>query len=221
MKSLPKFIKRLFLTFQVQTLELMQARSHWIYLRALLAVLHERRNCSRRQPKCVHCRRCRFILLSPRWRNGATSWASAIMTSLRAELIAESLDQVKKKITNCSCRCRSVCRRDNFDRQLPRHIRLVMSKFCIVWESATLVKIEVKKELKKSAQVNGTWHYQGQVQSRKLREIAGWATYIHSIDSPDHALKLSRICAEIGKDISIFLQLSLDGAPDRGGVIAQ
>ena len=58
------------------------------------------------------------------------------------------------------------------------------------------------------------------MQSRKLREIAGWATYIHSIDSPDHALKLSRICAEIGKDISIFLQLSLDGAPDRGGVIA-
>ena len=72
----------------------------------------------------------------------------------------------------------------------------------------------------KSAQVNGTWHYQGQVQSRKLREIAGWASYIHSIDSSDHALKLSRICEELGKDISIFIQLSLDGAPERGGVIA-
>jgi uncharacterized pyridoxal phosphate-containing UPF0001 family protein len=52
-----------------------------------------------------------------------------------------------------------------------------------------------------------------------LRDIAGWATYVHSIDSPEHALKLSRICNELGKDISIFLQLSLDGAPDRGGVI--
>ena len=72
----------------------------------------------------------------------------------------------------------------------------------------------------KSAQVNGSWHYQGQVQSRKLRDIAEWATFIHSIDSPDHAVKLSRICGEIGKEISIFLQLSLDGAPDRGGVIA-
>ena len=72
----------------------------------------------------------------------------------------------------------------------------------------------------KSAQVSGTWHYQGQVQSRKLRDIAGWATFIHSIDSPDHALKLSRICGELSKDISIFLQLSLDGAPERGGVIA-
>jgi len=72
----------------------------------------------------------------------------------------------------------------------------------------------------KAAQVSGVWHFQGQVQSRKLREIAGWASYIHSIDSAEHAEKLSRICIELEKDISIFLQLSLDGAPDRGGVTA-
>jgi PLP dependent protein len=72
----------------------------------------------------------------------------------------------------------------------------------------------------KSSQVSGTWHFQGQVQSRKLRDIAGWATFIHSIDSPAHAEKLSRICTELGKDISIFLQLSLDGVPERGGVEA-
>ena len=70
----------------------------------------------------------------------------------------------------------------------------------------------------KSAEVAGIWHFQGQVQSRKLREIVNWATFIHSIDSAEHAQKLSRICAELDKDISIFLQVSLDGAPDRGGV---
>ena len=72
----------------------------------------------------------------------------------------------------------------------------------------------------KAAQVSGVWHFQGQVQSRKLREIAGWASYIHSIDSAEHAEKLSRICIELEKEISIFLQLSLDGAPGRGGVTA-
>jgi pyridoxal phosphate enzyme (YggS family) len=72
----------------------------------------------------------------------------------------------------------------------------------------------------KSALVSGTWHFQGQVQSRKLRDIASWATYIHSLDSADHIEKLSRIATEIGKEISIFLQLSLDGAPSRGGVVA-
>ena len=72
----------------------------------------------------------------------------------------------------------------------------------------------------KSEAIAATWHFQGQVQGRKLKDIASWATYIHSIDSADHITKLSRICAEKDRKISIFLQLSLDGAPDRGGVLA-
>ena len=72
----------------------------------------------------------------------------------------------------------------------------------------------------KSSAIAATWHFQGQVQGRKLKDIASWATYIHSIDSADHITKLSRICAEKEREISIFLQLSLDGAPDRGGVLA-
>ena len=74
--------------------------------------------------------------------------------------------------------------------------------------------------LEKSAAIAATWHFQGQVQGRKLKDIASWATYIHSIDSADHITKLSRICADMDRKISIFLQLSLDGAPDRGGVLA-
>jgi pyridoxal phosphate enzyme (YggS family) len=73
----------------------------------------------------------------------------------------------------------------------------------------------------KSEIVPATWHFQGQVQSRKLKDIAHWASFIHSIDSSDHITKLSRICAERDRKISIFLQLSLDGAPDRGGVRAE
>jgi pyridoxal phosphate enzyme (YggS family) len=72
----------------------------------------------------------------------------------------------------------------------------------------------------KSSAIAATWHFQGQVQGRKLKDIASWATYIHSIDSAEHITKLSRICAEKDRKISIFLQLSLDGAPDRGGVHA-
>jgi pyridoxal phosphate enzyme (YggS family) len=74
--------------------------------------------------------------------------------------------------------------------------------------------------LQKAEIVPATWHFQGQVQGRKLKEIARWATFIHSIDSGDHISKLSRICSELDRRISIFLQLSLDGAPDRGGVSA-
>jgi len=72
----------------------------------------------------------------------------------------------------------------------------------------------------KSGQVSATWHFQGQVQSRKLRDIAGWASFVHSLDSAEHVEKLSRVATESEKEIAIFLQLSLDGAPARGGVIA-
>jgi len=73
----------------------------------------------------------------------------------------------------------------------------------------------------KSLEVPGIWHYQGQVQSRKLREIASWANVIHSLDQVSHIEKLNRICEETGRKIGVFIQLSLDGAPDRGGVVEQ
>jgi pyridoxal phosphate enzyme (YggS family) len=73
----------------------------------------------------------------------------------------------------------------------------------------------------KSLEVPGIWHYQGQVQSRKLREIASWANVIHSLDQISHIEKLNRICEETGKRIGVFIQLSLNGAPDRGGVVEQ
>lgn len=75
--------------------------------------------------------------------------------------------------------------------------------------------------VEKSELIPATWHFQGQVQGRKLKDIALWALFIHSIDSSDHIAKLSRICSERDRKISIFLQLSLDGAPDRGGVRAE
>jgi pyridoxal phosphate enzyme (YggS family) len=70
--------------------------------------------------------------------------------------------------------------------------------------------------LEKSAAVQGRWHYQGEIQSRKLRDIAQWADVVHSLDNSGHISKLSKVAA---KPIDIFLQLSLDGDPSRGGVV--
>lgn len=67
----------------------------------------------------------------------------------------------------------------------------------------------------KSAAVDGIWHFQGGIQSRKLKEIAQWADVIHSLDQLSHAQKLDSL---LTKPIDIFLQLSLDGDPSRGGV---
>lgn len=62
------------------------------------------------------------------------------------------------------------------------------------------------------------WHFQGQIQSNKLKSIANWADVLHSIDNLAHARKLdSLVSSDANKDI--FVQVSLDNLPNRGGVV--
>jgi pyridoxal phosphate enzyme (YggS family) len=72
----------------------------------------------------------------------------------------------------------------------------------------------------KSAAVQGIWHFQGQIQSKKLKSIASWASVIHSIDNLEHLQKLSKVLENSERKVDVFLQLSLDGDAARGGVVA-
>ncbi len=61
------------------------------------------------------------------------------------------------------------------------------------------------------------WHFQGQIQSNKLKSITNWASYIHSVDQ----IKYAQIISEQsnGQAKPIFIQVSLDQPPEsRGGV---
>jgi pyridoxal phosphate enzyme (YggS family) len=74
----------------------------------------------------------------------------------------------------------------------------------------------------KSKEVQGDWHFQGQIQGNKLKSIIKWASYIHSLDSHDHLEKIATLCKEREEaPLGIFIQVSLDGAQGRGGVPAQ
>lgn len=72
--------------------------------------------------------------------------------------------------------------------------------------------------IEKSAAISAHWHYQGEIQSKKIREILSWAGCIHSLDNLGHAEKIERTLAESSSEVDVFLQLSLDGDPERGGV---
>jgi pyridoxal phosphate enzyme (YggS family) len=68
----------------------------------------------------------------------------------------------------------------------------------------------------KAAAVPAIWHFQGGIQSRKIKDIVKWADVIHSLDSADHAQKLGQRAL---RPLEVFAQLSLDGDQDRGGVV--
>jgi len=54
------------------------------------------------------------------------------------------------------------------------------------------------------------WHFQGRVQSKKLRSIVNWSDFIHSLEDLDHAKKINEIAQELGKIQKVFLQINLD-----------
>lgn len=66
------------------------------------------------------------------------------------------------------------------------------------------------------------WHFQGQIQSNKLKSITQWATYIHSVDQFKYAKMISDFTES--ERCSIFIQISLDQitgnqlSQTRGGV---
>ena len=62
-----------------------------------------------------------------------------------------------------------------------------------------------------------TWHFQGGVQSNKLKSISNWASVIHSVDKFKYAQMISQF--SVGKTKEIFIQVSLDTLPQsREGV---
>lgn len=102
-------------------------------------------------------------------------------------------------------------------------------KLIAVTKNFPVSDIEILKELgvsdfgenrdgeaaKKAATVVGTWHFQGQIQSNKLKSICSWANVIHSLDDARHFQIIEKVAVH---PLQIFLQVNLDGLISRGGV---
>ena len=61
------------------------------------------------------------------------------------------------------------------------------------------------------------WHFQGQIQSNKLKSITSWASCIHSVDQLRYAQLISQLIGDA--KMPIFIQVSLDKtSKNRAGV---
>ena len=64
------------------------------------------------------------------------------------------------------------------------------------------------------------WHFVGRLQSRKSRSVASYAHAVHSVDRPELVEQLAVGVARAGRGrLDVFVQVSLDGDPSRGGVL--
>jgi len=132
--------------------------------------------------------------------------------STRKDEIAQSLHEVKERI-------QSAAKSVNRD---PNEISLI-----VVTKTFPISDIEILRDLgesnfgenrdqeagPKAQTIPATWHFQGQIQSNKIKSICEWADVIHSISSEKEILKF----AQSPRRHQVFLQVSLDGQVGRGG----
>ncbi len=133
------------------------------------------------------------------------------MSDRKAE-IARNLQEVKERIIGAA----KSANRD------PNEIELI-----VVTKTFPISDIEILRDLgetnfgenrdqeagPKAEIISATWHFQGQIQSNKIKSICQWADVIHSISSEKEILKF----AQSERKHQVFLQVSLDGQVGRGG----
>ena len=132
--------------------------------------------------------------------------------STRKEEITRNLQGVKERINRAA---------QSADRD-PADIELI-----VVTKTFPVSDIEILRDLgetnfgenrdqeagPKAEIISATWHFQGQIQSNKIKSICQWADVIHSISSEKEILKF----AQSERKHQLFLQVSLDGQVGRGG----
>ena len=130
----------------------------------------------------------------------------------RKDEIAQNLQEVKERIKSAA----------NSVNRDPAEIQLI-----VVTKTFPISDIEILRELgetnfgenrdqeagPKAEIISATWHFQGQIQSNKIKSICQWADVIHSISSEKEILKF----AQSERKHQLFLQVSLDGQEGRGG----
>lgn len=71
---------------------------------------------------------------------------------------------------------------------------------------------EAEPKVASLTDVSATWHFIGQVQSNKARQVRQYVDVIHSLD------RESLLAPLAGDPLAVFLQVDLSGQPGRGGV---
>ena len=132
--------------------------------------------------------------------------------------IEENLNQVRQKITDAAAK----------SGRNPNEINLiVVTKTFPISDLEILYSLGVRefgenRDQEASVKAKAlpqdiNWHFQGGIQSNKLKSICSWASVIHSVDQ----FKYAKIISEQSsvKARQIFIQVSLDEPPEsRGGV---
>ncbi|HET9901437.1 MAG TPA: YggS family pyridoxal phosphate-dependent enzyme [Actinomycetes bacterium] len=78
---------------------------------------------------------------------------------------------------------------------------------------------EAAEKVGACADLSLRWHFVGRVQTNKARSVTSYADVVHSVDRRRLVTALDNAAAAAERDLDVFVQVSLDGDPTRGGVV--
>lgn len=70
---------------------------------------------------------------------------------------------------------------------------------------------------KAQALPQANWHFIGNIQSRRIPDIVGSATLIHSLFKPSHADKIQASALALGKVQDVLIEVNVSGEESKGG----
>jgi pyridoxal phosphate enzyme (YggS family) len=71
---------------------------------------------------------------------------------------------------------------------------------------------------KQAAYPQAEWHFIGNVQSRRIKDIVPAATLIHSVFKQEHLAKIDSVAASIGKVQDILVEVNVSGEQSKSGL---
>ncbi len=134
-----------------------------------------------------------------------------LITGLQADTVRENLERVKDQIARAG--------RDPGDVQILAAVKYVPLEELGTLAQAGLTLLGENRaqdlEAKATAYPDFTWHFIGQLQSRKVKQILPYATLIHSVASESALAQLEKYG---NASTEILLEVNVAGEPDKAGI---
>ena len=70
-------------------------------------------------------------------------------------------------------------------------------------------------------EASAKWHFVGQLQTNKVKNVLKYASTIHSLDRPSLLSELNKVLERIEGSVDAFIELNLTEDPARGGVLPE
>jgi len=138
--------------------------------------------------------------------------------------IADSLARVEERI-GAACvsvgRCRNEVRLVAVSKTRPLEI-VRAALLCGVGDLGEnrLEELGPKREALIEAYPRVSWHMIGHLQSRKARQAAECADWVHSVDTLKLARRLDRFAEEAGRVLPVLLEVNISGEASKAGFAA-